>query len=83
MPKNISFSDGRTALHRLVVVNDYARGGPTTSRLAFRLYWQNIAQDNLVVGAEGECSAVYHAREMDAIAYGKRHYGETAVRMAW
>lgn len=34
-------------------------------------------------GSEGECSRVYHRRMCDAVAYGARHYGETATRAYW
>lgn len=44
---------------------------------AWRLYWA-IPGETICVGAEGECSKHLFKRRYEAVAYGKRVYGETA-----
>lgn len=46
----------------------------------WRLLWARHADADTFVHAEGECSAVYHKTMAEAIAYGKRRYGEVAKR---
>ncbi|MBB5985995.1 hypothetical protein [Sphingobium lignivorans] len=48
----------------------------------WRLCWSKPGSDCYVM-AEGECSARYYTRMMDAIAAGQRRYGETATRAPW
>jgi hypothetical protein len=43
----------------------------------WRLAWM-VPGENCYCYAEGECSAKYHRTRRDAIAWGERHYGETA-----
>ena len=45
----------------------------------WRLYWYRDG-DTSYVAAEGECSARLFHRMSDAIAFGRRTYGETATR---
>lgn len=49
---------------------------------AWRLCWIRAGSDSYCM-AEGECSAIHHRTMRDAIAYGVRHYGETARRAPW
>lgn len=46
----------------------------------WRLLWATSCSASTFVHAEGECSAVHHRTMAEAIAYGVRHYGETATR---
>ncbi len=50
---------------------------------AWRLCWSNSDDAPSYVMAEGECSARYHRTMRDAVAYGRRQYGETARRAPW
>jgi hypothetical protein len=56
----------------------YVKRMDTTSYFGmFRLLWWD-GEGNTFVMAEGECSAKAFKRRKDAIAYGRRAYGETA-----
>lgn len=47
----------------------------------FRLYWQDVAEPNIICPALGLVTSNPFRTECEAIAYGERNFGERAERL--
>ena len=67
---------GNPIICTLFVKRDYC----THHRGPWRLLWAESIDADTFIYAEGECSKKLFRTMGEAVAYGLRHYGETAAR---
>ena len=77
MTHTIHSSTGKPSECRLVVRNVTG----IAEERGFRLYWQDLAESNILCPALGLATSNPFRTEREAIAYGERNLGERAKRI--
>jgi hypothetical protein len=79
MTHTINLSNGHSYVARLVVLRDHT----TEGRGRWRLFWNEPGTSRGVYEQSTVTGQPFFRTMRDAVAYGQKRYGETAVREDW